>query len=82
MIIDAPVAKQQAEELGGIEIVEKVPTEETYGIAVAKGSTELLEQINEGLAKTLEDGKYKTVYEKWFHEAPPQEIFTLGKGSE
>jgi polar amino acid transport system substrate-binding protein len=82
VIIDAPVAKQQAEELGGIEIVEKVPTEETYGIAVAKGSTELLEQINEGLAKTLEDGKYKTVYEKWFHEAPPKEIFTLGKGSE
>jgi polar amino acid transport system substrate-binding protein len=36
VIIDAPVAKQQAEELGGIEIVEKVPTEETYGIAVEK----------------------------------------------
>src|SRR6201996_2602998 len=31
VIIDAPVAKQQAEELGGIEVVEKVPTDETYG---------------------------------------------------
>jgi polar amino acid transport system substrate-binding protein len=80
VIIDAPVAKQQAEELGGIEIVEKVPTEETYGIAVAPGSTELLEQINEGLAKTLKDGTYTKVYEKWFHEAPPKEIFTLGEG--
>jgi ABC-type amino acid transport substrate-binding protein len=73
VIIDAPVAKQQAEELGGIEIVEKVPTEETYGIAVAKGSTELLEQINEGLQKTIEDGSYAKVYEKWFKEAPPLE---------
>jgi polar amino acid transport system substrate-binding protein len=73
VIIDAPVAKQQAEELGGIEIVEKVPTEETYGIAVAKGSTELLEQINEGLQKTIEDGSYTKVYEKWFKEAPPLE---------
>src|ERR1700759_4262042 len=73
VIIDAPVAKQQAEELGGIEIVEKVPTEESYGIAVAQESTELLEEINEGFAKTLENGKYAKVYEKWFHEAPPTE---------
>jgi ABC-type amino acid transport substrate-binding protein len=70
VIIDAPVAKQQAEELGGIEIVEKVPTEETYGIAIAKGNTELLEQINEGLSKAIEDGSYAKVYEKWFKEAP------------
>jgi polar amino acid transport system substrate-binding protein len=71
VIIDAPVAKQQAEELGGIEIVEKVPTDETYGIALAKDNTELLEQINEGLKKTIEDGSYAEVYEKWFKEAPP-----------
>jgi polar amino acid transport system substrate-binding protein len=73
VIIDAPVAKQQAEELGGIEIVEKVPTEETYGIAVSQESTELLEQINEGLKKTVKDGSYAKVYEKWFKEAPPLE---------
>lgn len=73
VIIDAPVAKQQAEELGGIEIVEKVPTDETYGIAVAKENTELLEQINEGLKKAIEDGSYAKVYEKWFKEAPPLE---------
>jgi ABC-type amino acid transport substrate-binding protein len=71
VIIDAPVAKQQAEELGGIEIVEKVPTEETYGIAVAQESSELVEQIDEGLKKTIEDGSYAKVYEKWFKEAPP-----------
>ena len=73
VIIDAPVAKQQAEELGGIEIVEKVPTEETYGIAIAKGNTELLEGINEGLKMAIEDGSYTKVYEKWFKEAPPLE---------
>jgi polar amino acid transport system substrate-binding protein len=71
VIIDAPVALKATEELSGIEIAEKVPTEETYGIAVAKESTELLEQINEGLKKTIEDGSYAKVYEKWFHEAPP-----------
>lgn len=79
VIIDAPVAANAVEETNGIEVTEKVPTEEEYGIAVAKGSTELLEQINEGLAKVLENGKYKTVYEKWFHEAPPQGIFTAAE---
>ena len=73
VIIDAPVAKQQAEELGGIEIVEKVPTDETYGIAVEKGNDELIEQINEGLKKAIADGSYAKVYEKWFKEAPPLE---------
>ncbi|MGD9736797.1 MAG: basic amino acid ABC transporter substrate-binding protein [Solirubrobacterales bacterium] len=79
VIIDAPVAAN-AVEAGGVEIAEKVPTEETYGIAVAKDNTELLEEINEGLATTLENGKYEEIYEKWFKEAPPQEIFDLGKG--
>lgn len=79
VIIDAPVAAN-AVEAGGVEIAEKVPTEETYGIAVAKDNTELLEQINEGLAGVLKSGKYATIYEKWFKEAPPKEIFSLGEG--
>lgn len=72
VIIDAPVAQKATEELSGIEIAEKVPTDETYGIAVAKENTELLEQLNEGLKKTIENGKYAKVYEQWFHEAPPK----------
>jgi len=71
VIIDDPVAVKATEELGGIEIAEKVETDETYGIAVAQESTELLEQINEGLKKTIENGKYAKVYEQWFHEEPP-----------
>src|SRR5689334_13587677 len=48
VIIDAPVAQNAVEEEGGVEIAEKVPTEEKYGIAVAKDSTELLDEINKG----------------------------------
>jgi ABC-type amino acid transport substrate-binding protein len=72
VIIDAPVAANAVEETGGIEVAEKVPTEESYGIAVAKEDTELIEQINEGLSATVKNGKYAKVYEKWFHEAPPK----------
>jgi ABC-type amino acid transport substrate-binding protein len=74
VIIDAPVAQNAVEESGGIEIAEKVPTEEEYGIALAKDNTALLDEINTGLEEVIDDGTYTTIYEKWFHLEPPKEI--------
>lgn len=76
VIIDAPVAQNAVEKSGGVEIAEKVPTEEEYGIAVAQGETELLDEINKGLEEVLDDGTYKTIYEKWFKLEPPEAIFS------
>lgn len=76
VVIDAPVAENAVEKSGGIEIAEKVPTEEEYGIAVAKGNTELLDAINKALKEVEDDGTYKTVYEKWFVGEPPKAIFS------
>jgi polar amino acid transport system substrate-binding protein len=76
VVIDAPVAQNAVEKSGGVEIAEKVPTEETYGIAVAQGETELLDEINKALKEVEDDGTYKTIYEKWFHLEPPKAIFT------
>jgi len=74
VIIDAPVAQNAVEEAGGVEIAEKVPTEEEYGIALAKKNTALLGEINQGLKEVIEDGTYTTIYEKWFKLEPPKEI--------
>lgn len=74
VIIDQPVAQNAVEEEGGVEISESVPTEETYGIALAKDNTELLKEINKGLGEVISDGAYKTIYEKWFHKAPPKQF--------
>lgn len=76
VIIDAPVAQNAVEKSGGVEIAEKVPTEEEYGIAVGQGETELLDEINKGLEEVLDDGTYKKIYEKWFKLEPPKEIFS------
>lgn len=76
VIIDAPVAQNAVEKSGGVEIAEKVPTEEEYGIAVAQGEEELLEEINKGLKEVEEDGTYKKIYVKWFHLEPPKAIFS------
>jgi polar amino acid transport system substrate-binding protein len=76
VIIDAPVAQNAVEKSGGVEIAEKVPTEEEYGIAVAQGETDLLDEINQGLEEVMDDGTYKTIYEKWFKLEPPKAIFS------
>jgi ABC-type amino acid transport substrate-binding protein len=74
VVIDAPVAQNAVEKSGGVEIAEKVPTEESYGIALAKDSTELLEEIDEALKELEQDGTYTTIYKKWFHLEPPKAI--------
>jgi ABC-type amino acid transport substrate-binding protein len=82
VIIDAPVAQNAVEESGGVEIAEKVPTEEEYGIAVAQGEGELLDEINQGLKELEEDGTYKKIYEKWFKLEPPKAIFSASHAAE
>ena len=62
------------EKAGGVEIAEKVPTEEKYGIALAKDNTELLEEINKGLGEVIDDGTYTKIYERWFNLEPPRAI--------
>jgi len=74
VIIDAPVAQHAIEEEGGIEIAENVPTEETYGFALAKENTELLKEINKGLEEVIADGTYTKIFEKWFHLEPPKQF--------
>lgn len=76
VVIDAPVAEHAVEEGGGIELVEKIPTEEDYGIAVAQGNEELLEEINKGLEEVEKDGTYTKIFKKWFHAPPPKAVFS------
>lgn len=76
VVIDAPVAEHAVEEGGGVEIAEKISTEEDYGIAVAQGETELLEEINKGLEEVEKDGTYTKIFKKWFHAPPPKAVFS------
>ncbi|MBO8158573.1 MAG: basic amino acid ABC transporter substrate-binding protein [Thermosyntropha sp.] len=42
--------------------------DDKYGIAVKKGNTELLNMLNEGLAKVKENGTYDKIYKKYFEK--------------
>ncbi|HEU4512965.1 MAG TPA: basic amino acid ABC transporter substrate-binding protein [Nocardioidaceae bacterium] len=54
-----------------LEVSTEFDTGEEYGFAVKKdGNDELLEIINDVLAKAKDDGTYDEIYKEWFGEAP------------
>jgi polar amino acid transport system substrate-binding protein len=67
VICDNPVALQYvATNPNDLKTVGTVFTDEFYGIAVAKGKTDLLEKINAGLEEVLGEGIIETLEEKWY----------------
>ncbi len=42
-----------------------------FGIAVAKGNTDLLQKINDGLKQVVADGTYAKIYSTWFDNSVP-----------
>lgn len=54
-----------------VEVAAEFDTGEQYGFAVAKdGNDELVEVVNEVLAKAKDDGTYDKIYKKYFGDAP------------
>ncbi len=67
LINDLPVTKAYMDaKPGTIEIVGDVLNAESYGYAVQKGNTELLEKINAGMQNLTDSGKFDEIYAKWF----------------
>ncbi|WJE53362.1 glutamate ABC transporter substrate-binding protein [Bacillus cereus] len=60
------MAKQDA----NYQVVGKIFTDEPYGIAVQKGSTDLTKAINDLLKDMKANGEYNKLYEKWIGEKP------------
>ena len=67
LINDLPVTKAYMDSKPGtIEIVGDVLNAESYGYAVQKGNTELLEKINTGMQNLKDNGTFDEIYAKWF----------------
>ena len=65
VVIDNEPAKVFVEENEGLVIVEEAFAIEDYAIAVDKGNTELLEEINEVIAKLQESGDLDAIKAKY-----------------
>ncbi|MGI6733674.1 MAG: basic amino acid ABC transporter substrate-binding protein [Anaerovoracaceae bacterium] len=67
LINDLPVTKAYMDaKPGTIEIVGDVLNAESYGFAVQKGNTELLNKINTGMQNLINNGTFDELYKKWF----------------
>ena len=54
------------QDAGGFSVVETYSTDESYGLAMKKGNTELVEAVDEQLAAMREDGTYDEIYNTYF----------------
>ncbi|HCC35859.1 MAG TPA: amino acid ABC transporter substrate-binding protein [Ruminococcaceae bacterium] len=65
IVIDEMPAKRLIENYSDLMILETPLTEEEYAIAVRKGETELVDQINATLKRIQDDGTYDTFLEAY-----------------
>lgn len=73
--LDYESAKAYIEQFGLVSVTDIPSFDAPAGFAVAKGNTELVEALNEGLAEAMEDGTWKELYEKWFPGSPMPEQY-------
>jgi polar amino acid transport system substrate-binding protein len=65
LVLDKPVAESHVKNQN-VEIVMTIITEESYGIGVKQGNTELLEKINSGLATLKDSDEWDILILKYF----------------
>lgn len=65
VIIDREPAKIFVKENAGLKILDEAYTEEAYAIAVKKGNTELVEQMNTAIKELKETGELQKIVDKY-----------------
>ncbi|MDP9022703.1 MAG: ABC transporter substrate-binding protein [Actinomycetota bacterium] len=71
---DFPVNAYQATQDESVVVVERFPTGEQYGFAVAEGNTDLRDAINEALHEIEGDNEFTEIYRRYFGEDPPDDL--------
>jgi len=66
IVIDRAVADEFFREYPGLKIIDEPLGSESYGIAMQKGNTELLNKINAALTKLKQSGEYDSIFATWF----------------
>ena len=81
VINDFPVSKYAERSKEDLQVVQRIPTGEEYGLGFNKEDTKLREEVNKALNDMKEDGTYTRIYKKWFEEDPPDSIFNTNQSA-
>lgn len=74
--LDYEAAKDYTTRYPALKVTVNIPSfDAPAGFVVRKGNTALLEALNEGLHAAMQDGTWKTLYEKWFPGSPMPEEY-------
>ena len=65
LLQDLPVNLDHTSD-GDFDVVETYSTDESYGFAIKKGNTALVDAVNEQLTSLRDDGTYQKVYDSYF----------------
>lgn len=63
---DLPTTQEYIKLKGNAKTVGELLSEESYGIAVRKGDTQLLDKVNSALKQISESGEYDRIRSRWF----------------
>jgi polar amino acid transport system substrate-binding protein len=74
VIIDFAVGQDAVQKAGGVEIAQRIVTNELYGFAFAEDNDALREQVNQAIAEIKEDGTLARLYQKYHKKDPPQSV--------
>jgi polar amino acid transport system substrate-binding protein/glutamine transport system substrate-binding protein len=66
VVFDSPVNQDYVNNHNDFKVVQSIPTDEYYGIAVVKGNPDLLKKINAGLKEIKADGEYAKLFDTYF----------------
>lgn len=68
VVIDSsPANKFVSMNAGKLKAIQDTSSQEQYGIAIAKGNTELANELNDGLEKAKKDGTYDKLVDKYIN---------------
>jgi polar amino acid transport system substrate-binding protein len=76
VVNDLPSTRAAVEDDETLEVVERFPTDELYGIIFPQESDALREAVNDALATIKEDGTLAELYQRWFETDPPESVLT------
>jgi ABC-type amino acid transport substrate-binding protein len=74
VINDRPASEGIIEQRSALAVVQVLETNEKYGFAISKDKPDLRVAVNNALKKIMDDGRYATIYEKWFGTKPPFDV--------
>jgi polar amino acid transport system substrate-binding protein len=73
--LDYEAAKEYAAQYGLVNAIDIPSFDAPAGFAIAKDKSEFQDALNEALRAAMEDGTWKTLYQKWFPGSPMPEQY-------